>query len=1331
MRSIWLLLYICTFFSCQQKVNSSWKTQDNYFISDNISNQQVTSFVEDSEGYIWIGTSRGLNKYNGYEYWQYMQGSNDRLSLSGNDINSLLVDSEKRFWIATENGISLQLPDGRFRTIPIENKSYPPAGIEEAGNGDIIINLRSDLHRYNPTTGIFEFFHHYDSYNFLNKFLLDKNNHLWIITINSIQCYDYPSMQLIKKYEVAKQINLFYAYLVNDHLYVTHGKGNLKIIDTNNTEQIAVPDGIENHPILSQALITQVYPYADDKILLNTHKNGLYIYDFSSDKAYHQSEQEFPFDAPDQQITSFFSDSQDNLWIGTLSHSFKVIYKYSQQFNNNHILHAITEEHSITALAFDEKEYVWIATSSDNLYIYNAQTNKIENRIDLKEFFTEDPFFQDKISAIHIDEENNIWFKTDSKITKCEYKNQELIRKESFNMGVPVYDLAEDRQGNIWTGTQNNFVYIIDKKKNRSDTLNLFATNYRYHRTCLLTVDSGEILTASSHHYLNLIDPSTREVTHYSLKDVIDEEHFIPVALYEDADRNIWIALLNQGLYKFSFKTGKAEKIANTPSKNIVSIIEDEDRNLWLGTLYGLSKYDIDQQRFFSFYAYDGIGGNQFNRNCGIRLSSGNLIFGGTHGLTIFDPAIINIQRQIPLYFEQILPHKPLHLDDMLELNHKDNDLTISFVALDYSRYPRVRYYYKMEGVDNNWIDARNNRQVTYSNLSAGDYIFRVYITSNDNTTVLAENAIDINVQTSPWLSTWALLIYSILIIFLFIYINNLYLRIKNNKNRAKIALREKEHERHINEMNMSFFTNISHEFRTPLTMIAGPVSTILKSESLDEKNKYLLSIVNRNINRMLRLVNQILYFNKLDHDALSLETSYVDVVHEINEIIELFSINDNVKNIKIKKSGLNESVFMLLDKDKLEKILNNILSNAFKYTPSGGNISVGFDIISKNEAQALFASEKITSQEESEYVKLIIEDDGPGIPEDKLENIFEKYYQIDSNSSTGGTYNYGTGIGLYFTRRLVALHHGYIKAGNKVGGGAVFTIIIPVERSKPGVTSQQDTVLVKEDYNDLSGMINRNVSAVNKDDEKYTVLIIDDDAEVSAYLRVLLQDDYNLINKYSADSAYSALEEIQPDLILCDVIMPGMSGYDFCREIKHSQDFSHIPVILLTAKSSMDEQIEGLDTGANAYISKPFEPNYLLAVVKSQLLNLQNIRNLLKDSTRIPQTDSSLSASDNEFMKKLYELMENELSNNELNISEITKKIGMSRTKFYLKLKGLTGENPNAFFRKYKLNRAAELLKSGNYNISGVATLTGFSTLSHFSISFKKQFGVSPKEYK
>lgn len=1334
MRLILICFCLSLFMSCHKNESHVHIQKTiNYSLSDNISNQHITAIAEDALGYIWLGTLRGLNRYNGYDYYQYYKDTNNHLSISGNEISSILKDSQNRLWISTDNkdGICRLDEKSGFQTISIRDKSYSPVQIIETANKEIIINQLSHLSRYDSINNQFKQFYQFEQFNKFNKCYIDKHNHLWIITSRFIQCLNYTSLEPISTFEMNPDVNIFHSYLIGDLLFVlqaTAGLGSLEIIDVNKIEHLTVPKAIKRHPVLSKALITIVHPYEDDKLIINTHKNGIYIYNSKKDVVIHQTDKNFPFDVPDDEITTFFTDSQNNLWIGTFSQGFKVIYKYNQQFNNNIALHHLTDGQSVTALACDN-DNLWIATLSNNLYIYNLHTNDIKY-IDITTFFPEDPYFQDKICSIYIGKEDVVWLQSESKLTQCKYKDKKLFKIKTFNFFQVIQGIAEDSIGTVWTGSQNNCLYAIQKNADKYKKLAVYPANYKYYKECLLTLSSGKVLVAASGQYLNVIDPDNWTVVYYSMEDVIKKEDFVPTALYEDSDKNIWVGVLNLGLYKFSPDTKTTTKTGQIPCKDISSIIEDSNKYLWIGTLYGLSKYDPKQRRFFSFYAYDGIGGNQFNPSSVVKLPDGNLVFGGTHGLTIFDPLTVSIERPVPLYFEEI---KSSHfsitdIDNKINLRYNENDFNISYIALDYSKYSRARYYYMMEGFDDHWIDARNIRSASYSNLPPGNYTFRVYVTNNDNPSVLAEKSLDIHISPSPWLNTWAFVVYGILILCLIAYINTLYLRVRRNREKALIAFREKEHEHYINEMNMSFFSNISHEFRTPLTMIAGPIFTLSKDESLSETNKHLLKVVNRSVNRMLRLINQILSFNKLENDALSLELKYVDVVHEINEVIEVFSINDNIKNLKINSFGLHESFFMLADKDKVEKILANMLSNAFRYSPNGGTINIRFDVVSRAEVSEAFP---LTEDDRAnEYIRIMVEDEGPGIPEDKLENIFQRYYQVEHGSSNG-IYNWGTGIGLYFARRLAVLHHGYIKAGNRKEKGAVFAVILPVEKS-PVNQSNIETAVTASSMQHSSINTGEFVNILSQPDkQKYTILVVDDDAEISAYIYTLLGVYYNVINKYDGNSAYVAIEDVKPDLVLSDVIMPGISGYELCRKIKENKDYCHIPVILLTAKSSMAEQIEGLETGANAYIPKPFDPAYLLAVIKSQLLNMENIRSLLNNSTRLPKTGNVLSENDSKFMKELYELMEKELSNSELNIHKMSKEMGMSRTKFYHKVKGLTGENPNTFFRKYKLNRAAELIKTGNYNISEIADMTGFSTLSHFSVSFKKQFGISPKNLK
>ena len=551
--------------------------------------------------------------------------------------------------------------------------------------------------------------------------------------------------------------------------------------------------------------------------------------------------------------------------------------------------------------------------------------------------------------------------------------------------------------------------------------------------------------------------------------------------------------------------------------------------------------------------------------------------------------------------------------------------------------------------------------------------------------------------------------------------------RLVKARRAARQAQMEKEQEKRVNAMNMSFFANIAHEFRTPLTMIAGPVGQLAKSASLDGEERNLLSVAQRSIQRMFKLVNQLMDFNKLENDTLRLSVEQIDVVETMNNICDTFEFNMKEKGLTLNRFGMEDELMAWTDGDKLEKIVSNLLSNALKFTPRGGHIDVSLDV-------------------NDEKVKVTIADTGKGIPEEQKENIFKRYYQLDNQ--TKAIVNWGTGIGLYYSRRLAELHHGSLTAGNREEGtGAVFTLIYPMneeayteqerrplyeETGIQGDKELQDNAKNTKSYV-LDSMSAKNAISSQDDDNRPTILVVDDDTEIINYMRILFSQDYRLITCLDADTALEEMRAEEPNLVLSDVAMPGKDGYELCQEIKQDIQLSHIPVILVTAKITAENQVEGLSVGADAYVTKPFEPAVLSALIQSQLKNRERVRKLLTKATTMEDesVEEALSEQDKHFMEELYKLMEEELSNSELDVTRITKMLYISRTKLYYKIKGLTGETPSSFFRTYKLNRAAELLKSGKYTVSEIADMTGFSTQSHFSVVFKKQFGVTPSEYK
>lgn len=620
-----------------------------------------------------------------------------------------------------------------------------------------------------------------------------------------------------------------------------------------------------------------------------------------------------------------------------------------------------------------------------------------------------------------------------------------------------------------------------------------------------------------------------------------------------------------------------------------------------------------------------------------------------------------------------------------------------------------------MDGFDQYWINAHNNKEAYYANLPAGTYTFRVRITQNDQSTIVGENAIRVIVHPAPWATWWAYTFYLIAGITILAFFIRAMWRIRVEKQAVLRAEQAKAQEQFINKMNMSFFANISHEFRTPLTMISGPISLLYSSSDITGENKNLLRIVQRSVNRMLRLVNQMLDFNKLENDTLKLKVRPTEIVVFLKELTDIFRVNAESKSITMITNGLEGSFIAWIDEDKIDKIFTNLMSNALKYTPAGGRINVNFDIVSGEDAVQVVKIEVINTGQ---------------IPDDKLEKIFERYYQISDEH--GGIYNWGTGIGLYYARSLARLHHGSLTASNlKDDNKVMFTLIVPV-----GQSAYSEAERSHEQVNQLEAFpLEENPLPVKPDPdldkEKKTIMVVDDDSEVAYYLEMLLGSDYQVVCRFNAESALEAITENAPDLILSDVVMPGKDGYWLCREIKESLQLCHIPVILVTAKTTIENQVEGLNVGADAYVTKPFEPHYLMALIKSLLNNREKTRSLLSRSTQTDKMDENvLSPQDNMFMTELYHLMESELSNPELDVTRMTQLLKISRTKFYYKVKGLTGENPSVFFKTYKLNRAAELLKEGKYTISEIADMTGFNTLSHFSKSFKQQFGIPPSEY-
>lgn len=1357
MRNIKYLFLSCLIAACapSDKKPAPGNNIESPVITNDLSNQKVTSFAEDTQGHIWIGTFRGLNKYNVHEYHQYYC-TDDSLDLPDNQINDLFRDSKGRLWIVTVNGICLYTDQDNFRRIPLNHSNKNGIQLLEDKDGRIFLNQMHQLAVYNPETESFDVpikrFDWHSTYNL--RCFIDPRNKLWAVNPLSLRCYNPATLALEDSiplnnqpptdFKMPDNFPTCFFMQNNGELWLT-GNRKIHLFDTRSHKFKELPSSIRQHPLLAQANICYIHPYGDNSLLLNTDHHGMFLYNYKENYVIHQDENGFPFEVPRFKISRMFTDSQKNLWIGSTDQGYAVRYNYKERFNTNNYLSSCLKNKSVTSIVIDKERNLWIVTLMDGLYVYNIESGEVK-QIDVRRLFKQEHSKKTEVNYIFVDHENNIWLEATfgNKVLKCSYRHGELQAESEHEIFMPM-SMTQDERGTIWIGTCSYLVYAMKKGEKEFTKVNIFPKTGTF-IPGLLPLSNGKIWAAAFMLPVKQTDPDTWDsentpITEEDWNACIRRSVFIPTAIMEDSRGDVWIGTVSNGLLHYSPETGRLQTVEGTPCLDISSIEEDTQGNIWTGTQYGLGKYDRTVRKFTNYYAADGIGGNQFYDRSSCRLPDGTLVFGGTHGLTLFNPMDVTSKRNIPLLFEDLKIHNKLirpqeeknigkHLSYQpdIHLKHNENGFSISFAALDYCEHERVHYYYRMEGVDRYWIDAHNNREAYYANLPTGTYTFRVKITNNDQSIVETESSIRVIVHPAPWQTWWAWCGYLLVAATIIGILIRAGLRIKQEKETAHRAKMEKEQEQRVNRMNMSFFANISHEFRTPLTMIAGPVTQLCESTGIAGNDKQLLYIVQRSVGRMLRLVNQLMDFNKLENDTLKLQVKRTDIISQLQRFIDIFRINANEKGIALNTYGLEDTFLMWLDVDKLDKIVGNLLSNALKFTPNGGKVELCFDVITREEAALLYPlTERDT---DTQYVKISIADSGNGIPETQLERIFERYYQL--NNQTKGNYNWGTGIGLYYARSLALLHHGYLKAGNRhEGSGAIFTLLLPVNDV---AYTEEERTLPEEEQNKafpLQEEKQYRSEEEENEEQKQTVLVVDDDTEVVHYLRALLSPYYRVLCRFDADSAFKAMEEEAPDLILSDVVMPGRDGYDLCRQIKEDLQLCHIPVILVTAKATVENQVEGLNTGADAYVTKPFEPNYLLALIKSQLKNREKARNLLSRSTQTDEiAENVLSPQDNAFMTELYHLMEAELSNPELDVARMTELLKISRTKFYYKVKGLTGENPSVFFKTYKLNRAAEQIKEGKYTISEIADMTGFSTLSHFSKSFKRQFGVNPSEY-
>ncbi len=1274
-------------------------------ISTELSNQDVTAFEEDALGYMWIGTERGLNRYDSKTYHQYFHNPADSASIPADGIECLLRDSKDRLWVGTTAGVCRFTGQGDFKRV----KTPGPVVVHqifENREGRIFFNAIEQLWEWLPEADSARLvIHDFDpTRQYINDCFVAADGDIWSVTGSHARQFDGSTLELERDFPTG--VRPHFSCLVKSGFLWIIGERTVGV-DTNEKTLISLPDVLAREEAVLGSNGSLVYE-TGDRMFIYTER-GFRLYEPGSGIMIREDEKGFPFNPPEGIVTDMFVDSCNNMWIALKNKGFAVRYNFTERFNSDVQLTARIRGKSITSMSVDSHGILWLMDIENHLFSYDATSGQV-NEYRMPSVLKKPNKDQDPTS-IFADRADRLWMINDGIVYQAKCSHGVCAVSASYGFPTGAHAITESADGAIWVGTASPYLYRLEKGSGKFTELKIPAPGMTMAGS-LYAAPDGKIYAGMLLGGMVEVDARTAES-----RRIEDFGEKFWTCTFRDSSGNLWVGTATDGLLRRDVQTGKVETVADVSCPYICDVREDARGNIWISTQDGLDKYIVRDKRTVNYTAADGLGGNQFSKQASALLPVGELVFGGTHGVTIFNPSNYVPKRDVPLYFSDLLiggrlvgagnkvmGSSPEHFPQIV-LRHNQNDFSLNLSALDYREHEKINFYYQLDGYEKQTHELGTSPAINLVNIPPGRYTLRAGIRNNDQSVTNVEQSLKIRVLPPWWQRWWAWTLYLLLASGILYSLVSARRRIILQRSEAERLEREKEQERRVNEMNMRFFGNISHEFRTPLTMISGPVAELEETEEgLSARGKKLLDVVQYNVSRMLRLVNQVLDFGKLDSDAIRLQVSRLDLSSLLSRLMSSYAVNAQQKGITLRESGLEMPLTGFFDADKMEKIVANLMSNAMKYTPKGGEISCSMDTADKS-------------------VTIRISDNGPSIPEDKLEKIFERYYQVDAHQG------FGTGIGLYYARKLSGLHHGSLSAANLPEGGVVFTLTLPF---RDVYSSEEHAPETEEVQTDLYPLAEKVSSSAEEGGHERTILVIDDDTSIVQYLTLLLSESYNVLSEFDAASGLATLKDRQPDLVLCDVAMPGEDGFSFCERAKNDLETSHVPVILVTAKSTVENQVQGLKKGADAYVTKPFDPDYLKALIESQLSNRERMRAQLGAATSTAAVDKdALSPQDESFMSELYALMEAELANPEVNVEKMAEMMKLSRSKFFYKIKGLTGEKPNVFFRRYKLNRAAELLLEGKLNVSEIAYATGFASLTVFSRNFKQQFGVTPREYR
>lgn len=1363
---------ICNMLSAQQE-QYQFNLVD---IKNGLSNNQVNTIFKDDKGFVWIGTMSGLNKYDGYKFKTFRHKNGDTTSINDDYINQISPGPKRTLWVQTRSGWNIFDPHvEKFtsRIAPFLNS----IGIDTSSlNGFSIWYIKRDdeknfwfilpgkgLYKINAATNRATF---YNSSSrscplYSNKAInLAPDHHgcIWIIYSDGmLEKLDLAANRIVMRSHqmqlYADKPDYLYKLFVDNEsdlwIYCSRTENGVYHYSTSADRIFRINKESKDFRLNSNVIsgITQDYK---NNIWIATDHGGVNLLNKKAGSVRYLINNEGDKKSiSDNSVNSIYKDSTGIIWLGTFKKGINFFHQSSLKFPLYQ--HKLGDAKSllyndVNRFAEDKKGNLWIGTNGGGLiyfnrasgiytqYLHHSSSNSLSNNV---------------IVSLFIDKQDKVWIGTYFGGLDCfDGKTFTHYRHDDKNTNSladnRVWEILEDSESNLWLGTFSEGVDMFDRKANKFIHYKPGGkTTLKSGYVSSLIEDTEGALWIGTSIGIDVLNRKTGTFTHYEHveNDNTSLSQNNVTGITQDSRGLIWVGT-RDGLDLFDpstkvFKTFNAYN--GLPDNAILDIIEDNDRNLWISTPNGLSKAVIsafeDKPLSLQFKNYDetdGLQGRQFNESAALKTSKGEMVFGGPDGFNIFDPKKIVENKSVPdLVFTDlqifnssivvgeeynglvVLPQTISEAKEII-LKYNQNVFTIGFSALSFLNFDKIKYAYKLEGFSREWLTTDSkNRNATFTNLNPGNYTLLVKGCNEDG--VWSSEPLALNIKIFPpfWLTPFAFILYVLIIIAALIFARNQVLHRAKLKFQIEQERLEAQRLHNLDLMKMKFFTNVSHEFRTPLSLIITPIEKLIK-ESAQLNNKKQFELIHRNARRLLNLVNQLLDFRKLEEQELSLNKTTGDIIHFIKDISFSFSDIAENKQIVFSFNSSVDSVFTSFDHDKLERILFNLLSNAFKFTPIGGVINVLTEVITVDNQKML---------------QLKVIDTGIGISKDKQEKIFDRFYQ---NTIPGSIVNQGSGIGLSIIKEFIKLHEGTIEVESDVDKGSCFIVFLPIT-----IVEQAENLPCKaealQEHNIENNIFDNELAIKPKSvhNKKKSLLLVEDNIDFRNYIKDNLKDYYNITEAPNGKIGWQKTLSEHPDLVLCDINMPEMNGIDLCKKIKADSRTNFIPVILLTALTGEEQQLAGLQTGANDYMTKPFNFDILLSKIQNLLFQQDSFKKIYQKQVEVKASEMEVTESaDEKFIKQALAVIEKNISNADFSVEEMSREMFMSRVALYKKLFSLSGKTPIEFIRSVRLKRALQLLEKREMTVAEVAYEVGFNNPKYFTRYFKEEYNVLPSSY-